>query len=425
MTPRALAPVAAALAFLCPCPHARGAGSLVGQGRFERIAGNPAMGHKHLYEWDLFVSPGGESPVGPSRRLGAPPGRRARGDGYFRIDGLPAGVYSLYVSQPDFFASPKVVPNVTVADGGETRVNVEPDIDYSTYFREKDEWTDWKPCWYQTFTARGTAARGVSFVLAGWGRYKGRRATVTVLRDTRNPDVREWEPVGRARDGTIVSDSDEWVRWPSGKVPLRPGKRYAVKLEADGGLAVYRRKKDDQSYRGGSAHGPDGQACDFDLNVTVFVDRGGQAVTHTRLAPGPGRLVARLHDTRWGQSFVATGDGLAAADLFAASREEDFALHWRVRQGGPSGEQVGPTKITRGAYFAPTTSLVGVSYGPGEVPLTPGKTYVIEATNPKGFTPYFQEPSNAYDDGRAYRRGKGGRADLAMTIVQYGVKPRR
>jgi len=35
---------------------AYGSGSVSGQGRFERIAGNPAMGYKYLYEWDLFAA---------------------------------------------------------------------------------------------------------------------------------------------------------------------------------------------------------------------------------------------------------------------------------------------------------------------------------------------------------------------------------
>lgn len=73
-------------------------GTLVGQAYFDRIAGNPDMGRKTLYEWDLFLSPPcGSSYVGPSRRLGAPPGQPPTHDGYYRIDDLPAGTYSVYL----------------------------------------------------------------------------------------------------------------------------------------------------------------------------------------------------------------------------------------------------------------------------------------------------------------------------------------
>ncbi|MHC4179610.1 MAG: carboxypeptidase-like regulatory domain-containing protein, partial [Planctomycetota bacterium] len=157
------------------------AGTISGHGRFERIAGNPGMGYKELYEWDLFLSPSDNSTVGPSRRLGAPPGQPPTGDGYYRIDGLPAGTYSAYVNQPDFFASPKVVPNVQVPQSGQTQVNVDLDVDYSTYFRDSGQWTDWQWDWYQTYTAVGTSVRGVSWVMAGWGEYNGKTARVRIL----------------------------------------------------------------------------------------------------------------------------------------------------------------------------------------------------------------------------------------------------
>ncbi len=400
-------------------PWADAGGSVQGQARFEKIAGSPAAGHKLLYEWDLFVSPDHGEMVGPYRRLGAPPGQPPRGDGYYRVDGLPAGSYSLYVSQPDFFASPRVVPGVAVRDGQVTVLAIDLDVDYSTYFRKADQWTDWQPDWYQTFTARGTAVRGVSFVLAGAGRYRGRKATVTVLADNGHDDVRKWTPIGRAADASIGADSDEWVRWPSGQVPLKPGRQYAVHIHVDGGMAVYKRDKDEVSYKAGRAHGPDGRPRDFDLNVTVFTDRRGQRVTHTRRSPGPGRFEGSLSGTVWGQTFVASGTSLAAADLFAASGQRRLVLTWRIRTGGPEGKPLGPAKRTEGAYFASNTRLVGVSYGPGQVKLVPGRTYCVEVGSAGGFTPYVLEPRNAYPDGRACRGRAPTDFDLAMTIVEY------
>ncbi|MHC4890061.1 MAG: carboxypeptidase-like regulatory domain-containing protein [Planctomycetota bacterium] len=375
-------------------------GWITGQGRFEKITGVPSMGHQ-------------------SRRLGAPPGQPPTGDGYYRIDNLPAGIYSVYVNQPDFFASPKVVPNVEILDGQETVVNVDLDLDYSTYFRDSGQWTDWQWDWYQTFLATGTSVRGVSWMMAGWGEYDGDVATIGILEDNGDPDVRNWTLLGSKTDNSISSDSDEWVRWPSGQIPLMPGKQYAVHINVTGGCAIYKRDKDGSSYPHGKAYDLNGNQQNYDLNVTVFVDRNNQSVTHTRLGPGPGLFDGGLSDIRWGQTFVATGTSLAAADLFAASGDENFDLTWRIRQGGPSGAQVGPTKTTQGAYFASSTDLVGVSYNPNDVMLVPGEIYCIEVSDTGNFTPYIQESENSYPDGAAFRNGVTTAHDLAMTIVEY------
>ena len=400
--------------------NAARAGTISGHGRIERIAGNPSMGYKELYEWDLFLSPSDDSMVGPSRRLGAPPGQVPTGDGYYRIDGLPAGTYSAYVNQPDFFASPKVVANVQVPQSGQVRVNVDLDVDYSTYFRDNGQWTDWQWDWYQTFTATGTAVRGVSWVMAGWGQYNGKTARVRVLEDNGNANVRNWTRIGEATDSNLSSDSDEWVRWTSGDVPMTPGQQYAVNVHIDGGMAIYKRNKDGQSYQGGRAYDQNGNPQNFDMCMTVFTDRD-DLVTHTSKSSGPGDFNGGLYDTRWGQTFVATGRSLAAVDLFAASGMSDLELTWRIREGGPNGPLLGPTKKTRGAYFASSTDLVGVSYNPGEVRLVPGETYYIDAFQPAGFTPYVQQPRERYADGTAFRNGSPVGHDLSMTIVEYKV----
>ena len=414
--------VCAALLVAVGAQRVAGSGSITGQGRFERIAGNQSAGYQYLYEWDLFLSPGDDSVVGPSRRLGAPPGEPPRGDGYFRIGDMPAGTYSVYVNQPDFFASPKVVSNVQIQNGQTTTCNVDLDVDYSTYFRDSGQWTDWQWDWYQTFTAAGTSVRGVSWMMAGWGQYRDKTARIRILEDTGGGDVRNWYPIGSATDSSLASDCDEWVRWNSGEAPLVAGRKYAVNIHIDGVMAVYKRNKDAQSYQGGRAYDQNGNPQNFDLNVTVFVDRDDM-VTHTTKSPGPGAFDGSLNDTQWGQSFAATGRSLAAIDLFAASGMSDIELTWKVREGGPSGLQIGPTKHTRGAYFASSTDLIGVSFNPGEVVLTPGETYYVDVLCPAGFTPYTMEPWERFADGRAYRGGVATREDLAMTIVEHKAVP--
>src|ERR1051325_11453532 len=109
------------------------AGTVTGHGRFLKIAGNPSMGYSELYESDLFLSPPNNTLMGPVRRLGAPPAPDpVTYDGAYRIDNLPAGTYSILVNQPDFFISPKVVPNISIPSSGSVTVNVDLDVDYST-----------------------------------------------------------------------------------------------------------------------------------------------------------------------------------------------------------------------------------------------------------------------------------------------------
>ncbi len=395
------------------------AGSITGQGQIERIAGNPSLGYKSLYEWDLFLSPSDESVIGPSRRLGAPPGQLPRGDGFYEIDNLPAGTYSVLLNQPDFFASPKVVPGVSIVDGQQTQLDVNLDVDYSTYFRDGGEWTDWGPWdWYQTFIAGGTSIRGVSWVLAGAGLYRNKTAVVKILEDNGDPDVRNWRVIGTGSDNNLAADSDEWVRWTSGEVPTTRGHRYAVNIHIDGGLAIYKRDKDAQSDPFGQAFDGHGVPQELDLNITVFSDRK-QMVTHTSKSSGPGAFDGGRFDNRWGQTFVATGRALASADLFAASGEDDVILTWTVREGGPGGPVIGPSKTTRGTYFASTTDLIGVSYNPHEIPLIPGNTYYIEAYSAGGFTPFAMQPWETYPDGNAFRNGSSTAIDLSLTILEY------
>ena len=391
------------------------AGWITGQGRFEKIAGSPSMGYKYLYEWDLFLSPADNSMVGPSRRLGAPPGQPPTNDGYYKIDNLPAGLYSIYVSQPDFFASPKVVPNVEIRNGQGTTVNIDLDVDYSTYFFP-GVWTDWGPwTWYQTFLATGTCVRGISWIMAGTGS-EGR---VAIVEDNGLGDIRTWPEVGHKTKGGLGANSDQWVRWPSGQIKLVPGQTYAVKIWVDGGCAIYKRDKDGNSYPHGRAYDQDANPKNYDLNITVFVDKNNQSVTHTLIASKDWELHGELSDRRWGQTFVATGASLAAVDLFAASSDSNFDATWRIHQGGPSGPQIGPIKTTQRAYFTPGTHLIGVSYNPGDVLLVPGETYYIDVTDTQDFMPYVQRPWNDYPDGRAYRNGAATGYDLAMTIVEY------
>lgn len=416
-----------------------------------RIKGKSWMGYIEVYESDLFLSPPNSATVGPSRRLGTTQFNGIQCtdsvityDGGYCVDGMPGGSYSILVNQPDFFPRPAVLPYVTITNSGRSVVDVDIPIDYSTYFT--DDWPGADTTWYQTFTATGINVTGVSFYLAN---AQAPQADVAILEDNGSPNVRDWtlvpspsgsDPLTRGanpqRELQVGALTDNWVRWRSGEIPTVPGRKYAVKITGrklngvEEFFVPFRRMKDSSSYDGGRAYNSTGIAQNFDLNYIVFSDNDGTIVTVDKRTTGIGELREGRFDFGWGQTFIAQGNALAAADCFAAGAEKhwDLEFMWRVREGGPNGDQIGPAKRTLGAIFAFGVGLHGVSFNPAEVPLVEGQTYFIEfivndpPSDSNGFNPLFTD--DPYDGGIAYRWGGSSWSayaadDITMTIVEY------
>lgn len=414
-----------ALLFELLAPGSSRAASIQGQGRLQRIKGNPNAGYRGLYEWDLFLSMDGGGVVGSSRRLGAPPGEPITGDGFFSVQNLPPGAYSILIDQPDFYARPKVVSGVALADGQPVTQNVDLAVDYSTYFPLSDggTWGDWGTPWYQTFVATGLSITGVAFQYAGAGNDNRIDVAVTVLEDNGDPDVRSWTPVA-TRTVDSNRNTDNWVRWRSGEVPTTAGARYAIQLAGSDSFAPFLRADDADSYPDGTAYDSAGNARDFDLCVVVFSDNDGTIVPYAKRDHGIGLTLNVDPAGTWGQTFVATGSGLAGADVFGFGNTGwDVDTTWRLREDGPDGPEIAPSKTTKAAYFAGGSGLYGVSYSRGEVSLVRGRTYYLEVSFQVGAQPYFLDLSDAYDLGDAYREGvlisDGGPRDLSMSIIEY------
>lgn len=449
---RNASPLVLSLALACSAalssPMAWAAVSITGHGRYEKIKGKPGMGYVELYESNLFLSPPNSSYVGPSSRLGGSAYYTGSscvsgttGDGVYCFENVPAGQYSILVNQPLFYVAPKVVSDITITSGQTVTVNPELPIDYSTYF--KNSWTGPAYRWYQTFVATGVSIRGIMFSYAG---DDPSNVEVAVLKDNGNANVVNWQLIGSRIEPQVADVTDNWVRWRSGEIPTVPGVRYAVRLTANGGsgnLQPYKRDKDVNSYANGRAYDANGNAQNYDLNITVFSDNDGTIVTMNRRVTGLGYLCDEgFFGTRWGQTFIAKGRGLAGADVWAAGANKrwDLEFLWRVRQGGPTGPQIGPDKITFAAFQSYGAGLHGVSYNLNEVPLTRGQTYFIEFNihNPppdsNGFNPYLMKPSpgascgggddhDSYADGIAYRDNVARPDDdVAMTIIEYAVQ---
>ncbi len=406
-------------------PYAAGDGVVRGQARYAALIDQPSRGYINLYEWNLFLTPFAGADTGVSRRLGAPPESPPTHDGFYQVSD-EAGLYSIYVNQPEFYARPALIHGVTILNGRTTTQNIAPAMDFCC--NVTDTWTPtWEDTWYQTFVARGTSTSGVSFRLAGTS---ADRIEVSLRAETPGQPVTQWQQVsaGASRSTAVGSLGDNWVKWRSGIVPTVPGKRYAVRLRGVSGgdrkFAPFNRSKDGSSYADGRAYLGSGSACNYDLNVTVFSDSDGVGVTYCKTTIGLGHLGGGWAD-RWGQTFRAQGSSLAAADAWTAGSDD----HWQqtftftVKENAPTGTRVGPVKTAVGAWRFRNIGLHAVSYNPGEVPLTPGRTYYIEFTTPGGFNPYvMNESQDAYPYGAAFKSGAiadGGSVDLAMTILEY------
>jgi hypothetical protein len=259
---------------------------------------------------------------------------------------------------------------------------------------------------------------------------------VAILQDDGLSDVRNWPVVAERADYNVADVTDNWVRFRSVETPTVPGQRYAVRLMAIGAnIQPYKRNKDSNSYSGGRAYNADAVAQNFDMNITVFSDNDGTAVTMNKRTEGGGVLMDGLFAGKWGHTFVARGESLAAVDVWAAGANHrwDIDFTWKVYPAadpvGPTGPPIGPTKTTKAAYQTFGMGLHGVSYSPNEVRLVPGRSYFIEfaANNPPpdslGFNPYVMD-DDSYDQGMGYIGTATGwearpSIDLAMTVVEY------
>lgn len=428
-----------------------------GHARYELIKGNPSAGYRELYETNLFFTPANDSArKGRSRRLGTVIDSGSScinstvGNGEYCIVDMefagssssgviPAGTYSLLVNEPLFFVAPRVLSGITLSAGQDLIVNPELSLDFSTYFL--NDWVSSPSSpWYQTFEATGSGIRGASMVLAGT---QPQDMTFAILEDNGNANPINWTLIGqRTLNSVSGAGGDNWVRWRSGEIPTVPGRKYALRLTGiggsqGGGFQPHKRDKDASSYptAKGRAYNGTGTAQNFDLNVLVFSDNDGTVVTMNKRTRGMGELKSPGYfGTRWGQSFVARGTSLAAVDVKSAGANGvwDMDYRWRVWPAqdstGPTGPQIGPTKLTNAAWNAGGFHQ-GVSYSENEVPLTPGQKYMIdyEAVNPPpesfGFNPYIMN-DDSYSGGHGYRWNGSSWSpfagdDVNMTIVEY------
>ena len=398
------------------------------------------------------------------------PGSQARGfrtwetepAGWYRVSG-GEGRYTLIFSTPGKAMRPIVLNNVYTRSGDVFDLDVAPTFDYAGF---DESARDEKPAneYYQPFTAGGTSVTSVGFKLSHDGvDGEGPGAQNFVVSIHRKgvssgaPDT--WEQVGPEMpvlnvDCGGVKNYDYSVGWDSGEVPTRPGETYAVRIRTEsptGAFQAYWRPVSGgqgRCYRIGDGNTGFQQR---ELWLMVGSDSDGLLIPYNK----------RVHkefvgETRfgrkWSQTYVAKGRSLASVILYAATSGVQPGLPRqrvavRVREGGPKGRAVGVEKIAIGAgnYTGDASwGVFGVAYAPGEVPLVPGGTYVVEfesienletlhgfvnikgmvSDDNPGFHPYPKVRPDTYKPGRAYFNGtEPTNYDLDMQIIEYESSP--
>lgn len=401
-------------------------GMISGNAWIERVKDQP-NGYVDLYEWNVYLSKDGGGVEGEQFRVG-PMGMPS---GYYEFT-KPGGNYTMIIDQPLFWGRPAVYTDVVLPVSGSITRNLELPTDYSCLFGNNsgpwgsDPWTWWESTWYQTFIATGASITGVNFKLAG----SNATSMQITIREDNGGNITTWPQVGVARTRTGVGAlADQWVRYRSGEIPTTPGQRYAMKLTGQGmggtDFAVFRRIEDGFGYSQGRAYNSAGQQQNFDLYAMVFSDNDGTVIPYACLTH-EGGLLGGWAGTWW-QEVRAVGNSLAGVTICFAAGTWDIPLNFKVRVGSPTGTQIGPTKVGRGAYQAANSGIAGVSWAPGEVVLVPGETYFIEVGgNPGLNAAKFTRVENSYPYGAAWYLDAShevvrlDNVDVFMQVVEYG-----
>lgn len=404
------------------------AGDVTGHWRERTVKGYSGSPWHELYEWNAFCTPAGAGST-QTCRTGACQGTLTH-DGTYIFPGIPNGQATIYCDQPNFFAAPKVN---TITVSGSTYVDTMPNTDYHMAFGQKmDPWGsepwDWHSgTWYQTFVATGTGINRVSFKLAAPA------STVRVrIHRSDGGQITSWPQVGPTREvGAACTTCDLWVAWRFGEVQTTVGATYAVSFSAVTGSISFFVHRDSvgPGYSQGTAH-KDNTAQNYDLYAIIFSDNDGTLLTYQMESPdiGPATEWAGA----WAQSFTATGTSLAAVGLFAQNNvDPSWPAQVRIYEyasGTITGTLVGPIKnLIDAGWYGPGTAFGGMSYVRGEVPLVPGRQYVIVFSpydiGQAGFVPLRRPGGDVLPGGTAYM-GRGGAweartFDLSMTIMEY------
>jgi hypothetical protein len=353
--------------------------------------------------------------------------------GAVRPGGFPAGDYAIFTLSYDSAPAFSVNPRVSLSGGTETLENMKLDTPahYSViYNTDSHEWADepWLAgdSFYQTFVATGPHITRIATKLAD---KSGDHAYLTLnfaVYEAGKGPPSTWKRISPVRSRFLSGNTDPiihvfWVPYRSNEVTLTPGKLYAIRLWRDPSsqsetFSLVARPDHGDGYAGGCLYVGDTPRKDYDAYAYVSGGATGTIVNHAPV----GSL--ELKDligagTRFGQTFRATGVGLAAVDIIYATgdaRPPELPITFQVYDK-LGGKPIGPAKTCYGTPAAFQGRAAAI-WARGDVPLVPGKIYYLEWTSPGCNTWRLNEdlPGEAYVDEVAKPD-----ADLAMSIVEY------
>lgn len=398
-----------------------------------------------------FATPAGEGRQSTSHRTW-----EMEPAGWYWLNGQ-SGRYNMAFVGPSHYMRPIVMTNLYTRDGEVLDQPLTPSFWYSVF--NDSQWDD-KPAsdYFQPFVAKGTSVTHVGYRFAhdgidGVGPGSQNIIVRILKKGAGTPD--KWPQVGPA---ILIPNVDSGgpkqyifsAGWNSGDVPTVPGETYVahMRVEVKGnGIQAYVQATDDPAekvYRLGE--GPTGFQ-NYKIWMTVSGDGDGIVIPYNK------RVHQQFVDLtnfskKWSQTYVAKGRSLASVSVYAAFSgiqpgidRQRVAI--RVREGGPNGPLVGIEKVAigNGNHTGDASwGLFGAVFAPGEVPLTPGKTYALEfeslenfetlhgyvniknmvSDDRPGFTPYKKVPPDDYPQGTAYFNGTERRDyDLDMQVLEY------
>jgi hypothetical protein len=213
-----------------------------------------------------------------------------------------------------------------------------------------------------------------------------------------------------------------WVPFRSNEVDLVPGETYAVRLWRGEGstseeFTLVARPDNGSGYAQGHLFIGDTPENNWDAFLYVSGGAPGTVVNHAPVENFEPKDFLGWNG-RFGQTFRASGNGLAAVDIIFA-RTTDLPLNTPVTfqvYDGVGGKPIGPAKTCRGVPGA-FQARAAVYWAPGEVPLEPGKTYYVECTS-EGLNVWQMEEDIAGVE--AYVEGESKAPhDAMMSIAEY------
>lgn len=435
---------------------ALGQGLISGRARHERVAGGQEF--MPMTAILCFSNVEGSTAQGSGFRTW-----ETEPAGWYRLAG-PSGRHTALFTNPGHYFRPLVQTNIFVDPGQKAARDIRPGFVYAM-FQEKAWDTKRAKGYYQPFVASGTGITQVGFKLAHDGvDGAGPGSQVVMISIHRSPTGRlvspdQWEQVGPAMPVVDVDcggpkNYTYSAGWNSGEVATKPGGLYAVRIapqKADGSFQAYWKDSGENELSCYRVDDDGGRYPGKQLWMAVAGDGDGLLIPYNK------RVHRQFNDltrciSKWSQTYVAQGRGLAGVVCYAAvsgaqpplSRQRVMV---RVREGGPDGQQVGIQKIAigNGNYTGDASwGSFGAVFAPGEVALIPGKTYAIEmesienyqtlhgfvnikgeVSNDKpGFNPYKKHRLDGYDGGTAFINGvTEADFDLDMQITEYEHAP--